>query len=127
MYIFVYRVGGAPPPPPNLQDDDVVASACRIAAILSGDADRGIECVLLAGLVPLLVTLMGQNVTPKVRKHALRAVGNLVTGTDEQTQVCAEKGGVVALVGCIPERLALGFKMLFFLGGVGHLPPPPPL
>ncbi len=98
-------VASLPPPlspPPNLQDDVVVASACRVTAILLEDEDRGIEFVLDAGLVPLLVKLMGQNVTPKVRKHALRAVGNLVTGTDEQTQVLC-RGMCLALVGCTAE------------------------
>ncbi len=42
--------------------------------------------VIDAGFVPYLVPLLGHQEV-KVVTAALRAVGNIVTGTDEQTQV----------------------------------------
>ena len=45
--------------------------------------------VIEAGFVPYLVPLLGHQEV-KVVTAALRAVGNIVTGTDDQTQIVLE-------------------------------------
>ena len=53
---------------------------------LTDDGNNIIQMVIDAGFVPYLVPLLGHQ-DVKVVTAALRAVGNIVTGTDEQTQV----------------------------------------
>ncbi len=136
------HIGGDSPPPPHpptltqsqtQQDVDVVASACRVAAILADDERRGKDCVIQAGLVPRLVKLMGQNGSPEVREHALRAVGNLVTGTDEHTQVCAWGFTSIGGIGSAHGKKGRLWSRLCFLRFCDELacmtqsrhPPPP--
>uniref|UniRef100_A0A0G4FAJ2 Importin subunit alpha n=1 Tax=Chromera velia CCMP2878 TaxID=1169474 RepID=A0A0G4FAJ2_9ALVE len=90
--------GGKPAPPFGLvqdslgcladmiwsEDVEVLTDACWSLSYLSDDPNDQIEAALQAGVCQRLVDLMGH---PDTRVHtaALRAVGNIVTGTHAQT------------------------------------------
>lgn len=53
---------------------------------LTDGGNEQIQMVIDSGVVPRLIPLLSHKEV-KVQTAALRAVGNIVTGTDEQTQV----------------------------------------
>lgn len=53
---------------------------------LTDGGNEQIQMVIESGIVPKLIPLLSHKEV-KVQTAALRAVGNIVTGTDEQTQV----------------------------------------
>lgn len=53
---------------------------------LTDGGNEQIQMVIESGIVPKLIPLLSHK-EMKVQTAALRAVGNIVTGTDEQTQV----------------------------------------
>lgn len=53
---------------------------------LTDAGNEQIQMVIDSGVVPKLIPLLSHKEV-KVQTAALRAVGNIVTGTDEQTQV----------------------------------------
>ena len=55
-----------------------------------------IEMVVKTGVVPQLVKLLGPTELP-IATPTLRAIGNIVTGTDEQTQVVIDVGSLTIL------------------------------
>ena len=63
--------------------------------LTDGSNDR-IQYVVDSGAVPLLVRLLTQS-TLNVVTPALRAVGNIVTGSDLQTDAVIEAGGIQAV------------------------------
>uniref|UniRef100_A0AAR2INI9 Importin subunit alpha n=1 Tax=Pygocentrus nattereri TaxID=42514 RepID=A0AAR2INI9_PYGNA len=68
-------------PPPPMETVQEVRDVCVTILILFQ-----IQMVIDSGVVPFLVPLLSHQEV-KVQTAALRAVGNIVTGTDEQTQV----------------------------------------
>uniref|UniRef100_A0A0M3IBT4 IBB domain-containing protein n=1 Tax=Ascaris lumbricoides TaxID=6252 RepID=A0A0M3IBT4_ASCLU len=67
------------------QDAATLADACRAVASLSEGENSHIEVVVQSGVVRRLVELL-LHPNPTVSANALRAIGNIVTGTDQQTQ-----------------------------------------
>ena len=77
----------------------MLTDACWALSYLSDGPNDKIQAVIEAGVCRRLVELLA-HASPKVQTPALRAVGNLVTGDDLQTQV-------VLNFGVLPKLLAL--------------------
>ncbi|CAI9109258.1 OLC1v1009045C1 [Oldenlandia corymbosa var. corymbosa] len=74
-------------------DEEVSTDACRALSYLSAGSNDKIQAVIDAGVCPRLVELLLQQQHPSssVLIPALRAVGNIVTGNNRQTQVIIDK------------------------------------
>jgi len=67
-------------------DEDILSDSCWAISYLSDGTNDQIQKVLESGIARRLVELLMHSNT-KVVSAALRAVGNIVTGNDIQTQV----------------------------------------
>ena len=70
------------------EDPEVLTDACWALSYLSDDtgpSNTKIQAVIQAGVTRKLVQLLMHN-SPNVKTPALRTVGNIVTGDDQQTQ-----------------------------------------
>ena len=82
-----------------LQDPLVLSHACWTAAFIADGPNIRIQKIVDGGLVNRLVELM-LHPDRSVVTPALRAVGNVLTGDDVQTQVCCTYMCVFLRVHC---------------------------
>jgi len=77
-------------------DEEVLTDACWAVSYLTDDntsTNAKIQAVIDGGIAPKVVKLLGHHL-PKIQTPALRAVGNIVTGTDKQTQLVLNNGAL---------------------------------
>lgn len=86
-------------------DEEVITDACWALSYLSDGTNDKIQAVIDSGVCPRLVELL-QHPSPTVIVPALRAVGNIVTGDDDQTQCIIEHRGLH----CLSSLLEGSFK-----------------
>ena len=67
-------------------DLEVKVDACWALSFLADGPQNQIQAVIDSGIIPYLVPQL-QNTEPKIVMPALRTLGNIVTGSDAQTQV----------------------------------------
>jgi len=85
-----------------IPDDEVQTDACWAFSYISDDTgpqNEKIAAVIQSGAVPRLIQLLGHE-SNNVKHPALRTVGNIVTGDDNQTQVVINNPA-------LPQLLAL--------------------
>jgi HEAT repeat protein len=79
----------------QVKDDETIVDCAWALAYMTGEGNVVAELVN-SGIVPHLVPLLGHpNVSVQV--PALRAVGNIVTGADRETQSVVDAGGLALL------------------------------
>ncbi|EGD73916.1 importin subunit alpha-B [Salpingoeca rosetta] len=84
-------------------DRDTVTDALWAISYLSDGANEQIASVLRAVNVRVLVEMLLKN-DPQLVTPALRTLGNIVTGTDVQTQACIDAGMLPALRAILSKR-----------------------
>ena len=83
----------------TVDDQDTLADACWTLSYLSDIPPERLDYlndVINANVVPTLIKLMGHR-SCTVQTPALRAIGNIVTGNEEQTQIVINSGGLPAM------------------------------
>jgi hypothetical protein len=84
----------------NCEDDEVLTDAAWALSYLTDDNTEDnvkIQAVLQSNVAPKLISLLGHHQT-KIQTPVLRTVGNIVTGTDAQTQEMLDKGVLKMLI-----------------------------
>ena len=71
----------------NSDDDDIISDAAWGVSYLSDGDNSKIQCIVDGGFIPRLVQLLTLD-NQEAHIPAIRAIGNIVTGTDTQTQAC---------------------------------------
>lgn len=80
-----------------LDDSDLTADAATALYFISDGGGPRIAYTLATGVVPRLVKLLGHSKS-RVASTCLRIVGSVTTGSDEETQVVVEAGGIEPLM-----------------------------
>ncbi|KAH8237590.1 hypothetical protein KR038_001906, partial [Drosophila bunnanda] len=79
------------------EDVQVLAEACWAVSYLTNCDDKNvIQAVIDANIIPGLVRLLKMD-EPSINEPALHSVGNIATGTDQQTDVIIDYGGLPCL------------------------------
>ncbi|EHB12894.1 Importin subunit alpha-8 [Heterocephalus glaber] len=78
-------------PPLKHQDSEILSDTCWALSYLMDACSEHIALVLDTGVLPRLVELL-TSVELSVLTPSLRTVGNIVTGTDHQTQMAIDAG-----------------------------------
>lgn len=90
-------------------DEEVITDACWALSYLSDGTNDKIQAVIDSGVCPRLVELL-QHPSPSVIVPALRAVGNIVTGDDNQTQCIIENRGLFFLASLLVGNFKRSIK-----------------
>lgn len=70
----------------SVNDDETISDSCWALSYMSDISNQSISDIIQAGIIPKLIELLCHK-NPSVQTPALRAIGNIVTGDDLQTQV----------------------------------------
>ena len=73
------------------QDDECVADVCWALSYVSNNTTENIQAILDAGIAVQLIDLL-VHPDPSIQTPALRTVGNIMTGDDNQTQAMIDAG-----------------------------------
>lgn len=79
---------------------------------LTDGGNEQIQMVIDSNIVPKLIPLLSHK-DPKLQTAALRAVGNIVTGTDEQTQVVLNCDALSHFPALLTHQVLLYFNTNF--------------
>ncbi|KAJ7955182.1 Importin subunit alpha [Quillaja saponaria] len=93
----------------NSSDEEVLTDACWALSYLSDGTNDKIQAVIEAGVCSRLVNLL-IHPFPAVLIPALRTVGNIVTGDDQQTQCIISHGALSYLLNLLTQNHKKGIK-----------------